>query len=48
LAIVKHIIEAHDQTINVRSTDGLGSTFGFTLQKSKQGLPFPVIPALKS
>jgi two-component system phosphate regulon sensor histidine kinase PhoR len=31
----------------VRSTAGLGSTFGFTLQKVKQ-LPFPVIPALKS
>src|ERR1700749_1097219 len=48
LAIVKHIIEAHDQTINVRSTEGLGSTFGFTLQKAKQGIPFPVIPTLKS
>jgi two-component system, OmpR family, phosphate regulon sensor histidine kinase PhoR len=31
LAIVKHILEVHDQTINVRSTPGLGSTFGFTL-----------------
>ncbi|GAC1311927.1 MAG: ATP-binding protein [Mucilaginibacter sp.] len=48
LAIVKHIVEAHEQTINVRSTEGLGSTFGFTLQKSKQSLPFPNIPALKS
>jgi two-component system phosphate regulon sensor histidine kinase PhoR len=34
LSIVKHIIEAHDQTVNVRSTLGKGSTFGFTLQKS--------------
>lgn len=34
LSIVKHIIEAHDQTINVRSTPDLGSTFGFTLQKA--------------
>lgn len=34
LSIVKHIIEAHDQTINVRSTIGVGSTFGFTLQKA--------------
>ncbi len=34
LSIVKHIIEAHDQTINVRSSIGLGSTFGFTLQKA--------------
>jgi len=48
LAIVKHIIEAHEQTISVRSTEGLGSTFGFTLQKSKQALPFPNIPVLKT
>ncbi|MFN0032773.1 MAG: sensor histidine kinase [Flavobacteriales bacterium] len=34
LAICKHIIEAHNQTISVRSTDGLGSTFGFTLKKA--------------
>ncbi len=34
LSIVKHIIEAHHQTINVRSTPGLGSTFGFTLEKA--------------
>lgn len=47
LAIVKHIIESHQQTINVRSTEGLGSTFGFTLQKARQ-LPFPVLPVLKN
>ena len=35
LSIVKHIIEAHHQTINVRSTVGVGSTFGFTLKKAK-------------
>ncbi len=35
LAIVKHIIEAHNQTINVRSSLGKGTTFGFTLLKSK-------------
>lgn len=35
LAIVKHIIEAHGQTISVRSTVGLGSTFSFSLDKSK-------------
>ncbi|HZH54210.1 MAG TPA: ATP-binding protein [Sphingobacteriaceae bacterium] len=35
LSIVKHIIEAHAQTINVRSTEGLGSTFAFTLEKLK-------------
>jgi len=34
LSIVKHIIEAHHQTINVRSTQNLGSTFGFTLAKA--------------
>lgn len=33
LSIVKHIIEAHKQSINVRSTPGLGSTFGFTMDK---------------
>jgi len=33
LSIVKHIIEAHDQTINVRSTKGVGTTFAFTLKK---------------
>jgi two-component system phosphate regulon sensor histidine kinase PhoR len=35
LSIVKHIIEAHNQTINVRSTVGIGTTFGFTLSKAK-------------
>jgi two-component system phosphate regulon sensor histidine kinase PhoR len=36
LAIVKHIIETqHKQTINVRSTVGVGSTFSFTLNKGK-------------
>lgn len=34
LSIVKHIIEAHHQTINVRSTKGVGSTFAFTLKKA--------------
>lgn len=34
LSIVKHIIEAHKQTIHVRSTDGKGTTFGFTLDKA--------------
>jgi two-component system phosphate regulon sensor histidine kinase PhoR len=35
LSIVKHIIEAHKQTIHVRSTEGVGTTFGFTLQKAE-------------
>ncbi|HLF65468.1 MAG TPA: ATP-binding protein [Saprospiraceae bacterium] len=34
LSIVKHILEAHGQSINVRSTPGVGSTFGFTLDKA--------------
>ena len=34
LSIVKHILEAHRQSINVRSTKEVGSTFGFTLSKS--------------
>ena len=33
LAIVKHIIEAHKQNINVRSTEGVRTTFSFTLRK---------------
>lgn len=33
LAIVKHIIESHEQTVNVRSAPGVGSTFSFTLRK---------------
>lgn len=35
LSIVKHIVEAHNQTVNVRSTLGEGTTFGVTLKKSK-------------
>ncbi|WP_231561448.1 sensor histidine kinase [Sphingobacterium sp. T2] len=35
LSIVKHIIEAHQQTVHVRSTEGIGTTFGFTLEKYK-------------
>ncbi len=38
LAIVKHIVEAHHQAIHVRSTPNLGSTFGFTLEKSKENM----------
>lgn len=34
LSIVKHIIEAHKQTINVRSAVDVGSTFSFTLKKA--------------
>jgi two-component system, OmpR family, phosphate regulon sensor histidine kinase PhoR len=38
LSIVKHIIEAHKQQVHVRSTPGIGSTFGFTLHKVNRGL----------
>ncbi len=34
LSIVKHIIEAHQQTIHARSKVGKGSTFSFTLKKA--------------
>jgi len=33
LAICKHIIDNHNQNISVRSTENVGSTFGFTLKK---------------
>jgi two-component system phosphate regulon sensor histidine kinase PhoR len=33
LSIVKHILEAHGQTISVISTEGAGSVFSFTLKK---------------
>ncbi|WP_343328179.1 sensor histidine kinase [Polaribacter staleyi] len=35
LSIVKHIIEAHDETILLKSTYGEGSEFSFTLEKAK-------------
>ena len=35
LAICKHIIEAHQQAIHVRSTIDVGTTFGFTLENKK-------------
>jgi two-component system, OmpR family, phosphate regulon sensor histidine kinase PhoR len=36
LAICKHIIEAHGQTIHVRSTESIGTTIGFTLESKKE------------
>jgi len=35
LSICKHIIEAHGETIHVRSKVDVGSTFGFTLQSKR-------------
>lgn len=35
LSICKHIVEAHGQTIHVRSTVDIGTTFGFTLDSRK-------------
>jgi len=32
LAIVKHIIEAHNQKVNIRSTPGIGTTVAFTMK----------------
>jgi two-component system phosphate regulon sensor histidine kinase PhoR len=34
LSIVKHVLEAHGETINLRSELGVGSTFSFTLSKN--------------
>ena len=36
LAICKHIIEAHGQSIHVRSTPEVGTTIGFTLEAKKE------------
>ncbi|HSR38430.1 MAG TPA: ATP-binding protein [Phnomibacter sp.] len=36
LAICKHIIEAHGQTIHVRSKLDVGTTVGFTLEGRKE------------
>jgi two-component system, OmpR family, phosphate regulon sensor histidine kinase PhoR len=35
LAICKHIIEAHEQAIHVRSTPDIGTSIGFTLESRK-------------
>jgi two-component system phosphate regulon sensor histidine kinase PhoR len=35
LAICKHIIEAHNQTIHIRSKIDVGTTLGFTLPSGK-------------
>ncbi len=34
LSIVKHILESHDETITVRSSPDIGTTFSFTLKKA--------------
>ena len=36
LSITKEIIQAHNENINVISTEGVGSEFLFTLPKSKK------------
>lgn len=36
LAICKHIVEAHGQSIHVRSTEHLGTTVGFTLERKRE------------
>jgi len=35
LAICKHIVEAHGQSIHVRSREDVGTTIGFTLERKK-------------
>jgi two-component system phosphate regulon sensor histidine kinase PhoR len=35
LSIVKHIVEAHDENILIKSTYGKGSEFSFTIQKAQ-------------
>lgn len=35
LSIVKHILEAHNQSVHVRSTENIGTTFSFTLEKAE-------------
>jgi two-component system, OmpR family, phosphate regulon sensor histidine kinase PhoR len=35
LSIVKHIIEAHNQSINVKSRPNEGTSFTFTLEKGQ-------------
>ncbi|MEY2640508.1 MAG: hypothetical protein RIR90_1990, partial [Bacteroidota bacterium] len=36
LAICKHIIEAHGQTIHIRSKLDVGTTVGFTLETKRE------------
>lgn len=36
LAICKHIVEAHGQSIHARSTEHVGTTIGFTLERKKE------------
>jgi len=36
LAICKHIVEAHEQRIHVRSTPDVGTTVGFTLEAKRE------------
>jgi two-component system, OmpR family, phosphate regulon sensor histidine kinase PhoR len=36
LAICKHIVEAHEQRIHVRSTPDVGTTVGFTLESKRE------------
>jgi two-component system phosphate regulon sensor histidine kinase PhoR len=35
LSIVKHIVEAHNQSVLIKSTFGIGSEFSFTMKKAK-------------
>ena len=43
LAITKEIIKAHNENIDVTSTEGAGSTFTFTLTKAQEKASTDVI-----
>jgi len=44
LSIVKHILEAHDEKVYVKSEFGVGSEFSFTLEKGKELPKIDTIP----
>lgn len=46
LAICKHIVEAHNQNIHVRSKLDVGSSFGFTLPAKKRYTRKNCLPTL--
>ena len=45
LSIARHIVEAHGGRIGVRSREGSGSTFWFSLPVQSESAPMPEVPA---